>query len=177
MIVKIILAVIFFIGVIYEIFLQNYGLAFLSLLLTLLPILLIFKHEYVITALYYIRKQDLQKALFYLQKIKNPTSAIYLKSDQAYYYYLSAICQMPHRAFDKAERLIHKALELGLKNKDDQAVCKLQLAVIAANKRQIQQAQILLKEAKKLDKKNMLKDQISLFEQQLKAPQQVIKFR
>ena len=50
----------------------------------------------------------------------------------------------------------------------DLALAKLQLAGIAASKRRKIEAEKLLSEAKKLDKHNMLKDQIVMMKQQLK---------
>ena len=50
----------------------------------------------------------------------------------------------------------------------DLAVAKLNLAGIAMTKRRKREAQTLLTEAKKLDKHNMLKDQIAMMKQQMK---------
>jgi hypothetical protein len=50
----------------------------------------------------------------------------------------------------------------------DKAMAKLNLAGIAMSKRRKRQAQIYLKDAKKLDKHNMLNDQIRMMKQQMK---------
>jgi hypothetical protein len=50
----------------------------------------------------------------------------------------------------------------------DLALAKLNLAGIAMSKRRKIEATNLLNEAKKLDKQNMLKDQITMMKQQLK---------
>jgi hypothetical protein len=68
----------------------------------------------------------------------------------------------------QAEKYFRKAIELGLSMDQDLALAKLQLAGIAASKRRKIEAEKLLGEAKKLDKHNMLKDQIVMMKQQLK---------
>jgi hypothetical protein len=50
----------------------------------------------------------------------------------------------------------------------DVAMAKLSLAGIAMQKRRKREASILLKEARKLDKNNMLTEQIRMMQQQMK---------
>jgi len=50
----------------------------------------------------------------------------------------------------------------------DLAVAKLNLAGIAMSRRRKMEATALLNEAKKLDKQNMLKDQITMMKEQMK---------
>ena len=50
----------------------------------------------------------------------------------------------------------------------DLAMAKLNLAGIAMTKRRKREAQMLLKEAKKLDKNGMMTDQIRMMKQQMK---------
>jgi hypothetical protein len=69
---------------------------------------------------------------------------------------------------NQAEKYFRKAIELGLSMDQDLALAKLQLAGIAASKRRKIEAEKWLSEAKKLDKHNMLKDQIVMMKQQLK---------
>ena len=67
-----------------------------------------------------------------------------------------------------AEKHFKKALGLGLSMDHDAAMAKLNLAGIAFSKRRPQEAQKLLAEAQKLDKRDMLADQIKMFKQQMK---------
>ena len=55
----------------------------------------------------------------------------------------------------------------------DMAMAKLNLAGIAMTKNRKMEATNLLNEAKKLDKQNMLKEQITMMKQQLKKGPQV----
>lgn len=52
--------------------------------------------------------------------------------------------------------------------KQDLAMAKLNLAGIAMTKRRKREAQLLLQDAKKLDKHNVLADQIKMMKQQMK---------
>lgn len=102
----------------------------------------------------------------YLDKIKNPQTAL-IKKQQGYYNYLNGIL-VSQTNLSLAEKYFKKAIELGLSMDQDLALAKLQLAGIAASKRRKIEAEKLLGEAKKLDKHNMLKDQINMLKQQLK---------
>ena len=68
----------------------------------------------------------------------------------------------------QSEKFFRKAIELGLSMDMDLAVAKLNLAGIAMSKRRKMEATTLLNEAKKLDKQNMLKDQITMMKEQMK---------
>ena len=68
----------------------------------------------------------------------------------------------------EAEKYFKKAISLGLSMDQDLALAKLQLAGIAMTRRRKMEATNLLNEAKKLDKHNMLKDQIKMMKEQMK---------
>ena len=68
----------------------------------------------------------------------------------------------------KAEKYFRRAIKLGLAMDQDLAMAKLNLAGIAMTKRRKREATMLLSEAKKLDKHNMMTDQIRMMKQQLK---------
>ena len=68
----------------------------------------------------------------------------------------------------QAEKYLKKAVSLGLSMDTDLAMAKLQLAGIAMTKNRKREAQLLIKEAKKLDKRNMMGDQIKMMEQNMK---------
>ena len=69
---------------------------------------------------------------------------------------------------NQAEKFFKKAISLGLSMDQDLALAKLNLAGIAMSRRRKLEATTLLNEAKKLDKHNMLKDQITMMKEQLK---------
>ncbi len=143
----------------------NIGYGIMLLLLTGISVLTIFRHERIIMALYHLRKQDLTKADEQLQKIKAPEKLV--KGQEAYYYYLSGLISMQQKGIGKSEKLFVKALQLGLRLEEDQAVAKLNLAGINLSKRKKREAEQYLNQAKKLDKKKMLEDQIKMLRAQL----------
>ena len=69
---------------------------------------------------------------------------------------------------NQAEKFFKKAISLGLSMDQDLALAKLNLAGIAMSRRRKLEATNLLNEAKKLDKHNILKDQIVMMKEQLK---------
>ena len=129
-------------------------------------IFLYFKNEFILLAFLKLRKQDFEGAKSWLGKIKNPETALTTKQ-QGYYNYLLGIMHSQTN-ITQAEKYLKKAIKLGLSMNQDLAVAKLNLAGIAMTKRRKREAQLLLNEAKKLDKHNMLKDQITMMKQQMK---------
>lgn len=113
-----------------------------------------------------MRKQDLAGTQNWLTKIKNPEGALTVKQ-QGYYNYLHGII-FSQTNLTQAEKYFKKALKLGLTMDYDMAMAKLSLAGIAMQKRRKREATMLLNEAKKLDKQNMLADQIKMMKQQMK---------
>ncbi len=96
----------------------------------------------------------------------NPDTAL-IKNQQGYYYYLNGIINAQNN-LNQAEKDFRKAIDLGLNQKEDLAVSKLQLAGIVMSKNRPAEAQKLIAEAKQHDTKGMLKEQISMIEGQMK---------
>ncbi len=144
----------------------NIGNGIFLLLLSTIFVFLYYKNEYILMAFLKLRKQDMAGAKNWLDKIKNPESAL-VRKQQGYYNYLNGI-MLSQTNLTQAEKYFKKAIELGLSMDQDLALAKLQLAGIALTKRRKIEATTLINEAKKLDKHNMLKDQIAMIKQQLK---------
>ena len=151
---------------IYQFTEGNIGNGIFLLLLSAIFILFYFKNELIILAFLQLRKQNFEGAKKYLDKINNPDTAL-VKKQQGYYNYLNGL-MVSQTNLNQAEKYFRRAIELGLSMDQDLALAKLQLAGIAASKRRKIEAEKLLSEAKKLDKHNMLKDQIVMMKQQLK---------
>ena len=136
------------------------------ILLALIFVFLYFRNEVILLAFLRMRKQDLEGTEKWLNKIRNPQAALTTKQ-QGYYNYLYGII-FSQKNLTQAEKYFRKALKLGLNMDYDLAMAKLSLAGIAMQKRRKREATTLLQEAKKLDKNNMLGDQIKMMQQQLK---------
>lgn len=136
------------------------------ILLSGIFIFLYFKNEMILLAFLRLRKQDFEGARKWLDKIKNPEAALTQKQ-QGYFNYIHGLI-LSQTNMTKAEKYFKKAIKLGLSMKQDLAMAKLNLAGIAMTKRRKREAQLLLKEAKSLDKHGMLKEQIQMMKQQMK---------
>ena len=120
----------------------------------------------ILLAFFKLRKQDFEGAKKWLDKIKNPEASL-VKKQQGYLNYLNGI-MVSQTNMNEAEKYFKKAIGLGLSMDHDLAMAKLNLAGIAFSKRRKQEAQKLLAEAEKLDKRDMLADQIKMMKQQMK---------
>tara|TARA_B100000900_G_C20535808_1_gene698318 strand:+ start:397 stop:909 length:513 start_codon:yes stop_codon:yes gene_type:complete len=141
------------------------GYGIVVLIIMGLVILSIFKDERIVKAFYHLRKNDMQKAASTLSKIKHPEKLI--RSQEAYYYYLNGLI-LSQTQMNQSERFFKKALSIGLRTDTDKAVAKLNLAGLAMSRRKKREATTLITEAKKLDKHNMLDEQLKMMKQQLK---------
>src|SRR5690606_13353442 len=129
------------------------GNGIMFILLSTIFVFLYFTYEFILLAFLRLRKQDFTGAKKWLDMIKNPSSSL-VKKQEGYYNYLHGI-MVSQTNMNEAEKYFKKALGLGLSMDHDVAMAKLNLAGIAFSKRRPQEAQILLKEAQKLDKRNM----------------------
>ncbi len=145
---------------------SNIGNGIFLILLALLVILFYFKNEIILLAFLKLRKQDFPGAQKLLSKIKNPEASL-IRKQQGYYYYLSGL-MVVQTNLNQAEKHFKKAIALGLNMSTDLALAKLNLAGIAMTRRRKQEATLLLNEARKLDKQNMLKEQIAQMKEQMK---------
>ncbi|MEZ4839871.1 DUF2892 domain-containing protein [Flavobacterium sp.] len=145
---------------------NNIGNGIFIILLIAIPVFLYFKNEFILLAFLKLRKQDFEGAKNWLDKIKNPETAL-VRKQQGYYNYLHGL-MVSQTNLNQAEKFFKKAIELGLSMDMDLAVAKLNLAGIAMSRRRKIEATNLLNEANKLDKQNMLKEQITMMKQQLK---------
>ena len=151
---------------IYQFVEGNIGNGISLILFSLIFIFLYFRNEMILLAFLRMRKQDMEGTQKWLDKIKNPEAALITKQ-QGYYNYLHGILHS-QKNLTQAEKYFRKALKLGLTMDYDIAMAKLSLAGISMQKRRKREARTLLNEAKKLDKNNMLTEQIKMMQQQMK---------
>ncbi|MDX5326164.1 MAG: DUF2892 domain-containing protein [Bacteroidota bacterium] len=142
------------------------GNGIMLILLAGIVLLTYFRNERILLAFWHLRKNNFDKAKSVLSGIKDPENAL-TKGNLAYYYFLNGILES-QTGIGKAETYLKKALNTGLRMKHDRAMAKLSLAGIAMAKRRKREAQILLTEAKKLDEKGLLDEQIKMLKQQMK---------
>ena len=136
------------------------------ILLAAMFVLLYFKNEILILAFLRLRKQDFAGAQKWLDKIKNPEAAL-VRKQNGYYNYLNGL-MLSQTNMIQSEKYFKKAIQLGLSMDADLAMAKINLAGIAMTKNRRREADKLLAEAKKLDKHNMLGEQIKMMKKQMK---------
>jgi hypothetical protein len=126
-----------------------------------------FRNENMILALNQMRLGNTEKAKKYINRISAPQ--FLPKKQHAYVLFLKAVLGTQELGFVKSEQLLRKALQMGLRTGQDNAVARLHLAGICAQTGRKKEALTLLAEAKKMDDSGMMKDQIVQMQRQLKA--------
>lgn len=164
--IKLVIAALIIAYAVYQFTLNNIMNGITLILLAGVFVFLYFKNEMILLAFLRLRKQDFPGAKKWLDRIKNPEAALVTKQ-QGYFQYLHGL-MVSQTNMTQAEKHFKKAIKLGLSMDQDMAVAKLNLAGIAMTKRRKREATTLMNEAKKLDKHNMLTDQIKMMKQQMK---------
>ena len=163
---KLALLIVFFGLSVWQFIEGNIGNGIFLLLLSLIILFFFVRNEYMLLASLRLRKEDVDGAEKWLMKIKNPEQAL-IKPQQASYYLMLGMIHS-RKNVHQAEKYLRKALKLGLILKQEEALAKLTLAGVLAAKRRKREALYLLNEAKKLDKKGLLKENIQLLKKQLR---------
>tara|TARA_B110000438_G_scaffold8754_1_gene8665 strand:+ start:7772 stop:8287 length:516 start_codon:yes stop_codon:yes gene_type:complete len=164
--IKLILAVLTLSYSVFQFYENNIGNGIALIFLMIIFVFLYFKNEIILLAFLRLRKQDFNGTEKWLNKIKNPESAL-TKKQVGYYNYLKGIISSQTN-LTLAEKYFKKAISLGLSMNHDLAMAKLSLAGILIQKRRKREATTLLNEAKKIDTQKMLSDQIKMMQQQMK---------
>ncbi|MBN8642511.1 MAG: DUF2892 domain-containing protein [Flavobacteriales bacterium] len=164
--IKLILVALIIVAAVWQFTESNIGNGIFLIFLSLVPLFLYFKNEFILLAFLQLRKQNFDGAKKWLSKISNPETAL-VQKQQGYYNYLQGL-MLSQTNLLQAEKFFKKAIELGLNMDMDLAVAKLNLAGVAMSRRRKLEATNLIAEVKRLDKQGMLKDQIVMMKEQLK---------
>ena len=164
--IKLILVALILVTAVWQFTEGNIGNGIFLIILSLVPLFLYFRNEYILLAFLQLRKQNFDGAKKWLAKIKNPETAL-VQKQQGYYNYLQGL-MLSQTNLLQAEKFFKRAIELGLNMDMDLAVAKLNLAGVAMSRRRKLEATNLIAEVKKLDKQGMLKDQIAMMKEQMK---------
>lgn len=164
--IKLVVAGLIILWAVYQFTERNIWNGIALIFLSLVPIFLYFRNEYILLTFLRLRKQDFVGMEKWLGRIKDPETAL-IRKQQGYYNYMYGVIYS-QKNLTQAEKYFRKALQLGLSMDFDLAMVKLSLAGIMMQKRKKREAQELLSDAKKLDKQKILTDQIKMLQQQLK---------
>lgn len=164
--IKLAVAVLIFALAVYQFVMGNIGNGIFLVLLTGVPIFFFFISARNLLAMWYLRKQNFQKAGQILESVKHPEHM--RKPQEAYHYLLKGMIASQQPGGTKAEHLLKKALSTGLKMDHDRAMAQLSLAGIYVSQRKKRLAINMLTEVKKSKSVGMMKDQVKMIEQQMK---------
>ncbi len=145
------------------------GMVILAALLTVTAL----RSVRLIMVAFRIQQQKLDKARAMLEGV-NPK---HLWSGQRGQYWFLTGNLLLESSLTEAEKAFRTALDVGMKRDEEKAAVMLNLAAIQSSKRRTKEAKALLAQAKRLDKKGMLKSDIRTIEQAIKNPQQVLRRR
>lgn len=163
---KLVLAVLILAGAIYMFTEREIAWGIILILISIIPITLFFRNEFILLAFWQLRKNNLEGANKWLQYIKNPESQL-IRKQFGYFNFMKGLTEGQNN-IALTEKYMRKSLEYGLSFAHDRAMAKLNLAAGAMSRGRKQEAKKWLTEAKTEDKQNMLTDQIKMFEDQMK---------
>lgn len=143
----------------------QWGWGILAILITILAWVTVFFNEKMLIAQWFLRKERMDKAEVWLNKIKNYEKEL-INAQHGYYHMLLGLIES-QRAPLQSEKYFKKALTMGLHMDHNVALAKLSLAGIAMAKRNKREAEKLLAEAKKADKNKLLEEQIKMMKAQM----------
>ncbi len=144
----------------------HWGWGITFLFVTAIIILSFFRNENMILALNQMRVGNTEKAKKYINRIGAPH--MLPRKQHAYVLFLQAVMNTHEFGFSKSEQYLRKAIGLGLRTGQDNAVARMHLAGICAQTGRKAEAEKLLAEAKRLDNSGMMKDQINQMLGQMK---------
>ncbi|PJJ84210.1 tetratricopeptide repeat protein [Mucilaginibacter auburnensis] len=143
-------------------------------LIGVLVLVTFFFNENMLVAQYFLRKENLDKAEEWLNKITDYEKQLH-KQQHGYYNLLIGLIESRKQPM-KSEKYFKKALTLGMTMSHNTALAKISLAGIAMAKRNKREAQMYLSEATKDDKNKLLADQIKMMKGQLaQMDKQIVK--
>jgi hypothetical protein len=144
----------------------HWGWGITFLFVTAIIILSFFRNENMILSLNQMRLGNTDKAKKYINRITHPH--LMPRKQHAYVLFLQAVMNTQEFGFAKSEQYLRKALTLGLRTGQDNAVARMHLAGICMQTGRKSEAEKLLAEAKKMDTTGMMRDQINMMQNQMK---------
>jgi hypothetical protein len=142
-----------------------WGWGIMMILLDVIVGFSFFRNERMIMGLNAMRMGDTEKAKNHINKISAPQ--FLPKKQHAYVLFLKAVLGTQELGFAKSEELLRKAIAMGLRTGQDNAVARMHLAGICAQTGRKTESLTLLAEAKKLDTAGMMKEQINQMQKQM----------
>jgi tetratricopeptide (TPR) repeat protein len=142
-----------------------WGWGILVFLLAILVFVTFFFNENMLIAQYFLRKENMEKAKQWLDRITDYEKQL-VSAQYGYYHLLIGLIES-RKAPLQSEKYFKRALSFGMTMDHNTALAKLSLAGIAMAKRNKREATMYLQEAKKADKNKLLAEQIKMMQGQM----------
>lgn len=165
--IKLVVASLMIAGGMLLMFNREIGWGIMCVVLAAIPVLLFFKNEYILIAMWKMRDQDLTKITAWVNKITDYRSQLH-RSQYGYYHFLMGLSKGDNPT--QSESYMKKALDYGLSMNHDKALAMFNLAAVALSRGKKIEAQRLLNEARKLDTAGLLTEHFSTMKNHLKMP-------
>lgn len=131
-----------------------------------------FKYGTVYTAFQHLRRENYKKAEALLIKIKDPEKLS--KSSKSYYHFTQGFILLDKGDLDDSFSELNKALQIGLRTKNDTAIVLLNLGAIEFERKNYKKAKEYTLQSKEFDSKPLVKTEIEKLLKQIHDEQQSI---
>ena len=129
-----------------------------------------FKYGTVYTAFQALKKEDYKKAEKLISKIKNPE--ILSKGQKNYYHFSTGIIASHHEDWDTSYIELSKALEIGLRTKNDTSIVLLNLANVELQRKNYEKATELIAKVRTFELKPLIASETDKIENEIKTAQE-----
>ena len=129
-----------------------------------------FKYGTVYAAFQQLKKENIDKAEKLISKIRNPHNLS--KQQKGYYYFTTGIIASEKNEFDLAKSELTKALEIGLRTKNDTSIVLLNLANIEYERKELFSANEYLSRLKNYELKPLMKSEMDKLTEKINVAQQ-----
>lgn len=129
-----------------------------------------FKYGTVYAAFQQLKKGNIDKAEKLISKIRNPNNLS--KQQKSYYHFTTGIIASEKNEFDLSKSELIKALEIGLRTKNDTSIVLLNLANVEYERKELPSAKEYLNELKNYDLKPLVKSEMNKLTEKINVAQQ-----
>lgn len=149
---------------------EDFGNMGLTLLAAGLFIYGYYKYGTVYAAFQQLKKNNFEKAEELITKVKNPSSLT--KGHKSYYHFTKGLIASKKEEWDYGYSELTKALEIGLRTKNDTSIVLLNLADIEFERKKFNEAERFLIKLKEFELKPLVKEEADRLIKKINASQQ-----
>ncbi|MGY3793746.1 hypothetical protein [uncultured Aquimarina sp.] len=128
-----------------------------------------FRYGTVYAAFQQLKKENTNKAEKLISKVRNPNNLS--KQQKSYYHFTTGIIASEKNEFDVAKSELTKALEIGLRTKNDTSIVLLNLANIEYERKELSSAKEYLNKLKDYELKPLVKSEMDKLTEKINVAQ------